>query len=77
MSGATYEIQGYLVVLDKIAFITRVFQPEEQQSYQFNIRFHGDVRLAPQYPARHEAELARELLIKALKEYLSSTNKPS
>ena len=71
MSGATYELQGYLIVLGKIAFITRVFQPEEQQGYQFNIRFQGDLRLSPQFPARHEAELARELLIKALKEHLS------
>lgn len=73
MSSATYEIQGYLIVLDKIAFLTRVFQPEEQQGFQFNIRFHGDLRLAPQFPTRHEAELGRELLIKALKEHLSKS----
>ena len=74
MSSAVHEIQGYLVVLEKISFLTRVFQPEGQQSYQFNIRFEGDLRLSPQFAARHEAELARELLIQALKQRLDQTS---
>lgn len=66
MSEKTYELQGYAIVLDKIAFLTRVFEAEEGQGYQFNIRFTGDLRLAPKFPTRHEADLQRSLLLKAL-----------
>lgn len=66
MSEKTYELQGYAIVLDKIAFLTRVFEAEEGQGYQFNIRFSGDLRLGPKFPTRHEADLQRSLLLKAL-----------
>ncbi|MGK2924704.1 MAG: hypothetical protein ACSLE2_03705 [Lysobacterales bacterium] len=66
MSEKTYELQGYAIVLDKIAFLTRVFEAEEGQGYQFNIRFTRDLRLAPKFPTRHEADLQRSLLLKAL-----------
>jgi hypothetical protein len=66
VSERTYELQGYAIVLDKIAFLTRVFEAEEGQGYQFNIRFTGDLRLAPKFPTRHEADLQRSLLLKAL-----------
>ena len=68
MANSVYELQGYAVVLDKIVFITRVFKAEDEEGYQFNIRFSGDLLLAPKFPARHEADLQRELLLKALKE---------
>jgi hypothetical protein len=68
MAHSIYELQGYAVVLDKIVFITRVFKAEDEEGYQFNIRFSGDLLLAPKFPARHEADLQRELLLKALKE---------
>lgn len=61
-----YELQGYAIVLDKIVFITRVFEADGGEGYQFNIRFTGDLRLAPRYPTRHEANLQRGLLLKAL-----------
>jgi hypothetical protein len=67
MSAAVYELQGYAIVLDKIAIITRVFESEDKAGFQFNIRFLGDLRLAPQFPTRPEAELGRELLLKALR----------
>ena len=63
-----YELQGYVIVLDKVVFLTRVFEAEEDEGYQFNIRFSGDLRLAPKYSTRHEADLQRSLLIKALSE---------
>jgi hypothetical protein len=66
MSEKTYQLQGYAIVLDKVAFLTRVFEAEEGQGYQFNIRFTGDLRLAPKFPTRHEADLQRSLLLKAL-----------
>ena len=68
MAKAVYELQGFSIVLDKIAFITRVFKAEDEAGYQFNIRFDGELRLVPQFPTRHDADLARELLIKAIKE---------
>jgi hypothetical protein len=67
MTGKVHELQGYSIVLDKISFVTRVFKAEEEAGYQFNIRFSGDARLAIQFPARHEAELARELLIAGIR----------
>lgn len=68
MARTVHELQGYTIVLDKIAFLTRVFEAEGGEGYQFNIRFAADVRLAPRYPTRQEAELARSLLIQALKD---------
>ena len=68
MAGKIYELQGYAIVLDKVAFLTRVFEAEDNEGYQFNIRFAGDLRLAPKFPTRHEADLQRSLIIKALGE---------
>ena len=66
MNRKTYDLQGYAIVLDKVVFITRVFEAEEDQGFQFNVRFSGDLRLAPKFPTRHEADLQRSLLLKAL-----------
>jgi len=68
MAEKIYELQGYAIVLDKIVFITRVFEAEDGEGYQFNIRFTDDLRLAPRFPTRHEADLQRALLLKALNE---------
>jgi len=68
MAGTVYELQGYAIVLGKVIFLTRVFEAEDGEGYQFNIRFNGDLRLAPKFPTRHEADLQRSLLIKALNE---------
>ena len=68
MSKKVYELQGYAIVLDKVAFLTRVFEADEGEGFQFNIRFGGDLRLAPKFPTRHEADLQRSLLIKALEQ---------
>lgn len=66
MKLAVYELQGYAIVLNKVAFITRVFEADDGEGFQFNVRFSGDLRLAPRFPTRHEADLQRSLLIKAL-----------
>ncbi len=66
MTDKVYELQGYAIVLDKIVFLTRVFAAEEGEGFQFNIRFAGDLRLAPRFPTRHEADLQRSLLLRAL-----------
>ena len=68
MTETIYELQGYAIVLNKVVFLTRVFEAEDGEGYQFNIRFTGDLRLAPKFPTRHEADLQRSLLIKALNE---------
>jgi hypothetical protein len=68
VARSIYDIQGYAVVLDKIIFVTRVFKAEDDEGYQFNIRFAGELLLAPKFPSRHESDLQRELLLKALKE---------
>lgn len=68
MTTAVYETQGYAIVLDKVVFLTRVFKAEADEGYQFNIALAGDVRLSPKYPTRHEADLERELLLKAIRE---------
>ena len=66
MTSGIHELQGYAIVLDKVIFVTRVFEAEGGEGYQFNIRFSGDLLLAPRFPTRHEADLQRSLLIKAL-----------
>jgi len=68
MARSVYDLQGYAVVLDKIIFVTRVFEADAEEGFQFNVRFSGDARLAPKFPTRHEADLQRELLLKTLKE---------
>ena len=68
MTGMIYELQGYAIVLNKVVFLTRVFEAEDGEGYQFNVRFSGDLRLAPKFPTRHEADLQRSLLLKALNE---------
>lgn len=66
MPAAVFELQGYAIVLDKIVFLTRVFEAEDGEGYQFNIRFATELRLSPRFPTRHEAELQRGLLIQAI-----------
>ena len=68
MARTPHEISGYTIILEHIAFLTRVFEAEGGEGYQFNVRFAADVRLAPRFPTREEAELARSLLIQALKD---------
>lgn len=69
MTKAVYELQGYAIMLDKVIFVTRVFTAEDGEGFQFNIRFSGDLRLAPKFATRHEADLQRSLIIKALNEF--------
>ena len=68
MARSVYDLQGYAVVLDKVVFVTRVFEAEGEEGFQFNVRFTGDLRLTPKFPARHEADLQRELFLKALRD---------
>ncbi len=68
MARYVYELQGYAIALDKVAFVTRIFPAEDDEGFQFNIRFTADLRLMPRFATRSDAELQRALLIKALEE---------
>ena len=67
MGREIYELQGFAIALDKVAFLTRVFESKKQEGYQFNISFSGDSRLAMKFPTRNDADLERQLLLKALR----------
>ena len=45
MAGSIYELQGYAIMLDKIAFLTRVFEADDGEGFQFNILPTGSVDL--------------------------------
>jgi len=64
---AVYEIQGYTVVLDKIIFVTRIFEARNDEGFQFNIRFEGDTRISVKSATMADATLERQMLLKALK----------
>jgi len=68
MARAIYEIQGFAIVLDKVALVSRVFTAENNEGFQFNINFTGELRLPVRFPTRNDADLERQLFLKALKE---------
>jgi len=67
MSSVIYELQGFAVVLDKVALVSRVFVADKDEGYQFNITFSSDLRLPVKFPTRNEADLERQLLLSALR----------
>ena len=67
MSRAVYELQGFAVILDKVALVSRVFDADNAEGFQFNITFSTDLRLPVKYPTRHEADLERQLFLSAVK----------
>jgi len=67
MSAAIYELQGFAIVLNKVALVSRVFAAENKEGYQFNITFSSELRLPAKFPTRTEADLERQLFLKALK----------
>ena len=67
MNRLIYELQGFAIVLDKVAFVSQVFEARQKEGYQFNITFSGESLLAMKFPTRHEADLERQLFLKALK----------
>ncbi len=67
MSRDIYELQGFAIALDKVALVSRVFEADNDEGYQFNITFAGDLRLPVKLPTRNEADLERQLFLRALK----------
>jgi len=64
----TYEIAGFTLVLDKIMMISAVFEADNEEGWQFNVRLVSGGRIAVKRPDRSQATLDRELLIKAINE---------
>ena len=68
MGRAVYELQGFAINLDKVALVSRVFAADNNEGYQFNINLGGELRLPVKFPTRNDADLERQLFLKALKE---------
>ena len=67
MSRAVYELQGFAIILDKVALVSRVFDADNDEGYQFNVTFSTDLRLPVKFPTRHDADLERQLFLSAVK----------
>ena len=67
MNRAIYELKGFAVVLGKVALVSRVFTADDKEGYQFNITFSSELRLPVKFPTRNEADLERQLFLKALR----------
>ena len=67
MGRAIYELQGFAVALDQVALVSRVFAADNNEGYQFNITFSSELRLPVKFPTRTDADLGRQLFLKALK----------
>ena len=71
MSKPTIEIRGFVLVLRHIVMISPVFEADDEEGSQFNVRMNG-VRVPFKFPTRHDATLQREMLVKALNEALKA-----
>lgn len=64
----TYDIAGFTLVLDKIAMISAIFQADNDEGWQFNVRLISGDRVLVKRPDRARATLDRDLLVKAIHE---------
>ena len=67
MGRSVYELQGFAIVLEKVSLVSRVFEADNNEVYQFNISFSSKLRLPVKFPTRTDADLERQLFLKALK----------
>lgn len=67
MGRSVYELQGFAIVLEKVSLLSRVFEADNQEGYQFNVIFSSKLRLPMKFPTRTDADLERQMLLKALK----------
>jgi hypothetical protein len=77
MSSRTYDIQGFTLCLDKIVLLSAVFEAENAEGWQFNIRLMGDVRVRVKLPDRPAALLERQLLVRALNDEIQDDSEES
>jgi len=66
MRKKTHELQGYTLVLDKIIFVTALFDADDNEGVQFNVSFGNNTRIPIKLSNRADATLARSLLIQAI-----------
>ena len=66
MRKKTHELQGYTLVLNKIVFVTAIFNADDNEGAQFNVGFGSNTRIPVKYPNRADATLARSLLIQTI-----------
>jgi hypothetical protein len=66
VSIKTHDVQGFTLVLDKVVLLSAVFEAENREGWQFNIRLAGDVRIQVKRPTRAEALLEHQMLVRAL-----------
>jgi hypothetical protein len=69
MIERTHDLQGFTVVLDKVVLLSTVFEAENGEGWQFNVRLLGDVRLQIKKPTRADALLERQMLVRALNQH--------
>ncbi|MDX1626938.1 MAG: hypothetical protein R3323_10520 [Wenzhouxiangellaceae bacterium] len=62
----TYDIAGFTLVLDKVTMISAIFEAENGEGWQFNVRLQCGTRIAVKRPDRSRAALDRDLLVRAL-----------
>ncbi|MBE9548696.1 MAG: hypothetical protein IMF09_04755 [Proteobacteria bacterium] len=68
MSNKTYNLQGYTLVVDKILFVTALFDADNNEGVQYNVGFGGDTRITAKFPNRADATLSRDMLVRAIRE---------
>ncbi len=68
MSRKVYDLQGFALVLEHVQFVSPLFEAKGQEGWQFNLRMTGGLRLPFKFPTRGDGTLAREMLIKALRD---------
>lgn len=62
----TYDLAGFTLVLNKITMISAVFEADNNEGWQFNVRFVSGEKIAVKNPDRARNALDRELLIQAI-----------
>ena len=62
----TYDLAGFTLVLDKVTLISAIFEADNKEGWQFNVRFVSGEKIAVKNPDRARAALDRELLIQAI-----------
>ncbi len=65
----TYDIAGFTLVLSKITLISAIFEAENNEGWQFNIRFVSGEKIAVKQPDRARISLDRDLLVQAINQY--------
>lgn len=69
----TYDLAGFTLVLNKITMISAIFEADNNEGWQFNVRFVSGEKIAVKNPDRARNALDRELLIQAINQALAGS----